>query len=74
MIGQEGYDGQKFIEIAGAAAEGVLITTSLDRDSEAAEARAFIETFERGSSAESVGSSGRGSSPYRVNAPTSDGA
>ena len=46
VIGQEGYDGQKFIEIAGAAAEGVLITTSLDRDSEAAEARAFIEAFE----------------------------
>ncbi len=47
IVGQEGYDGQKFIEIAGAAAEGVLITTSLDRDSEAGEARAFIEAFEQ---------------------------
>ncbi len=33
VIGQEGYDGQKFIEIAGPDAEGVIITTSLDRDS-----------------------------------------
>ena len=32
-FGQEGYDSQKFIEIAGKAAEGVIITTSLDRDS-----------------------------------------
>ena len=46
IVGQEGYDGQKFIEIAGPAAEGVLITTSLDRDSDAPEARAFIEEFE----------------------------
>ena len=47
VIGQEGYDGQKFIEIAGPAAEGVIITTSLDRDSEDPEARAFIAEFEK---------------------------
>jgi branched-chain amino acid transport system substrate-binding protein len=47
VIGQEGYDGQKFIEIAGAAAEGVIITTSLDRDSKAVETRRFIEEFEK---------------------------
>jgi len=46
VIGQEGYDSQKFIEIAGAASEGVIITTSLDRDSDAPETRAFIEAFE----------------------------
>jgi len=46
VIGQEGYDGQKFIEIAGAAAEGVVITTSLDRDSSTTEAREFIKAFE----------------------------
>jgi branched-chain amino acid transport system substrate-binding protein len=34
IIGQEGYDSQKFIEIAGPAAEGIIITTSLDRDSD----------------------------------------
>jgi branched-chain amino acid transport system substrate-binding protein len=33
VIGQEGYDSEKFIDIAGPSSEGVLITTSLDRDS-----------------------------------------
>ncbi len=46
IIGQEGYDSQKFIEIAGPAAEGVIITTSLDRDSESSETRDFIRQFE----------------------------
>lgn len=49
VIGQEGYDGQKFIEIAGAAAEGVIITTSLDRDSNVPETRKFITEFEKSS-------------------------
>jgi branched-chain amino acid transport system substrate-binding protein len=47
VIGQEGYDSEKFIEIAGKAAEGVIITTSLDRDSDAAETRNFIAAFEK---------------------------
>ena len=47
IIGQEGYDSQKFIEIAGEAAEGVIITTSLDRDSTVPETRNFIEAFEK---------------------------
>ncbi|MFW2369112.1 MAG: ABC transporter substrate-binding protein [Desulforhopalus sp.] len=47
IIGQEGYDGQKFIEIAGAAAEGVMITTTLDRDSKEKEAIDFIQAFEK---------------------------
>ncbi|MGH6944082.1 MAG: ABC transporter substrate-binding protein, partial [Geminicoccaceae bacterium] len=46
VIGQEGYDSAKFIEIAGAAAEGVIITTSLDRDSDSPEVRSFIAQFE----------------------------
>lgn len=46
VIGQEGYDGQKFIEIAGTAAEGVLITTTLDRDSKEKETVDFIKAFE----------------------------
>ena len=46
VIGQEGYDSQKFIEIAGKAAEGVIITTSLDRDSDVPETRDFIKAFE----------------------------
>jgi branched-chain amino acid transport system substrate-binding protein len=47
IVGQEGYDSEKFIEIAGDAAEGIIITTSLDRDSETAETREFIEAFEK---------------------------
>lgn len=60
VIGQEGYDSQKFIEIAGPAAEGVIITTSLDRDSEADETRSFIEQFEKkaGFKADMVAASG----------------
>ncbi len=47
VIGQEGYDSQKFIKIAGPAAEGVIITTSLDRDSKRAVTRSFIDAFEK---------------------------
>jgi branched-chain amino acid transport system substrate-binding protein len=47
VIGQEGYDSQKFIEIAGKAAEGVIITTSLDRDSKVEETADFIKAFEK---------------------------
>ena len=46
IIGQEGYDTQHFIDIAKDAAEGVMITTSLNRDSENPEMRAFIDAFE----------------------------
>jgi branched-chain amino acid transport system substrate-binding protein len=47
IIGQEGYDSQKFIEIAGPSAEGVIITTSLDRDSDVPETKNFITAFEK---------------------------
>ena len=47
IVGQEGYDSQKFIEIAGPAAEGVIITTSLDRDSKVPETAEFITSFEK---------------------------
>lgn len=47
IIGQEGYDSQKFIEIAGPSAEGVIITTSLDRDSDVPETKNFIAAFEK---------------------------
>lgn len=60
VIGQEGYDSQKFIEIAGAASEGIIITTSLDRDSDSAEAKSFIAAFEKkaGYKADMVAASG----------------
>ena len=47
IIGQEGYDSEKFIEIAGPASEGVIITTSLDRDSDSPATKSFIEAFEK---------------------------
>ena len=46
IVGQEGYDGEMFIKIAGPAAEGVIITTSLDRDSTEPLAQAFIKGFQ----------------------------
>ncbi|MCP5368772.1 MAG: ABC transporter substrate-binding protein [Hyphomicrobiales bacterium] len=60
VIGQEGYDSEKFIEIAGKAAEGVIITTSLDRDSDKAETKHFIAAFEKkaGYKADMVAASG----------------
>ncbi len=47
IVGQEGYDSEKFIKIAGKASEGVIITTSLDRDSKSPETRNFIAAFEK---------------------------
>jgi branched-chain amino acid transport system substrate-binding protein len=47
IVGQEGYDTPNFIDIAKAAAEGVIITTSLDRDTKDPEMRAFIEGYEK---------------------------
>lgn len=47
IIGQEGYDTPNFIDIAKAAAEGVIITTSLDRDTKDAEMRGFIDGYEK---------------------------
>jgi len=60
VIGQEGYDSEKFIEIAGKSAEGVIITTSLDRDSDAAVTQDFIKAFEAkaGYGADMVAASG----------------
>ena len=60
VVGQEGYDSQKFIEIAGDASEGVMITTSLDRDSSNPVTQSFIEGFSNkaGYPADMVGASG----------------
>jgi branched-chain amino acid transport system substrate-binding protein len=51
IIGQEGYDSEKFIEIAGDAAEGTLITTSLDRDSTAPATKAFLADYRKATGA-----------------------
>jgi branched-chain amino acid transport system substrate-binding protein len=47
IIGQEGYDSDKFIEIAGAAAEGTLLTTSLDRDADSPATKSFMSEFRK---------------------------
>jgi branched-chain amino acid transport system substrate-binding protein len=47
IIGQEGYDSDKFIEIAGPASEGTLITTSLDRDSDSPATKAFLSDYRK---------------------------
>lgn len=59
IIGQEGYDSDKFIEIAGAAAEGTYVTTSLDRDSDSAVTKSFLADFRKavGSNADMVAAS-----------------
>ncbi len=60
IIGQEGYDSPKFIELAGPAAEGVYITTTLDRDSRSAEVQGFLRKYKdrTGIPADMVGASG----------------
>ncbi|MDO8769111.1 MAG: ABC transporter substrate-binding protein [Burkholderiaceae bacterium] len=50
IIGQEGYDSDKFMEIAGPASEGVLITTSLDRDSTNSATKTFLSDFKQANS------------------------
>ncbi|WP_136417590.1 ABC transporter substrate-binding protein [Herbaspirillum sp. ST 5-3] len=47
IIGQEGYDSDKFMEIAGPASEGVYVTTSLDRDSDSPVTKAFLADYHK---------------------------
>lgn len=59
ILGQEGYDSPKFLELAGEAAEGVIITTDLDRDSEREIVQRFLTEYEAeyGLAADMVGAS-----------------
>jgi len=41
ILGEEGFDSPKFLELAGDAAEGVVITTNLNRD----DPRPFVQDF-----------------------------
>ena len=45
IIGCEGFDSPKFIEIAGEAAEGVVIVTDLNRDSENPLVQKFLQEY-----------------------------
>lgn len=47
VIGQEGYDSEKFMEIAGPASEGVYVTTSLDRDSASPVTKAYLADYRK---------------------------
>ncbi len=59
IVGQEGYDSPKFIELAGPAAEGVVITTDLNRDSERPMTQRFLKEYKAtyGEEADMVGAS-----------------
>jgi branched-chain amino acid transport system substrate-binding protein len=46
IVGTEGFDTSEFIKIAKGAAEGVMITTSLDRDSTSTATRRFIDDYQ----------------------------
>lgn len=46
IVGTEGFDTHNFISIAKNAAEGVIITTSLDRDTKLPVMRKFIDDYE----------------------------
>ena len=47
ILGEEGADSPKFLEIAGAAAEGFVIVTNLDRDDPRPVVQDFLKTFEQ---------------------------
>jgi len=59
IIGQEGYDSPKFIELGGPATEGTIIVTDLNRDSDREIVRRFLEEYEKrtGIPADMVGAS-----------------
>ncbi|WP_035586814.1 ABC transporter substrate-binding protein [Hippea jasoniae] len=47
LVGQEGFDSPMFLKIAGDAANGVIITTDLNRDSKRPIVRWFINTYRK---------------------------
>ncbi len=47
IVGQEGYDSPKFIELAGDAAEGVIIVTDLNRDSDREIVQKFLSEYKK---------------------------
>ncbi|MDR7484372.1 MAG: ABC transporter substrate-binding protein [Armatimonadota bacterium] len=59
IIGQEGYDSPKFLELAGPAAEGVIITTNLNRDDTRPVTKQFLTRYKArfGIDADMVGAS-----------------
>ncbi|MCD6662081.1 MAG: ABC transporter substrate-binding protein [Comamonas sp.] len=70
IIGQEGYDSEKFMEIAGPASEGTLVTTSLDRDSDSPVTKAYLADYKK---AYGVGSDMVAASSYTATLVAIDG-
>jgi branched-chain amino acid transport system substrate-binding protein len=59
ILGEEGFDSPKFLEIAGDAAEGVMIATNLDRDDRRPVVQNFLKNYRAayGEDADMVGAS-----------------
>jgi branched-chain amino acid transport system substrate-binding protein len=59
IVGTEGMDSPKFLELAGPAAEGVMITTNLDRDDPRPMVQGFLKGYRQayGIDADMVGAS-----------------
>ena len=47
ILGEEGFDSPKFLEIAGPAAEGVIIATNLDRDDPRPLVQNFLKNYRK---------------------------
>ncbi|MBM4341539.1 MAG: ABC transporter substrate-binding protein, partial [Deltaproteobacteria bacterium] len=47
ILGEEGFDSPKFLEIAGSAAEGVIIATNLDRDDPRPVVQNFLTNYRK---------------------------
>lgn len=47
IMGEEGFDSPKFIEIAGSAAEGIIIATNLDRDDPRPLVQNFLKNYKK---------------------------
>jgi len=47
IMGEEGFDSPKFLEIAGPAAEGVIIATNLDRDDPRPLVQNFLKNYQQ---------------------------
>ncbi len=59
IMGEEGFDSPKFLEISGPAAEGVVIATNLDRDDPRPLVQNFLKNYKKayGEDADMVGAS-----------------
>ncbi len=70
IMGEEGFDSPKFLEISGPAAEGVVIATNLDRDDPRPVVQNFLKNYKQsyGEDADMVGASSYDAFMILVNA------